>query len=177
VGGTRPDVKSNRGASARAVSLGKGIRVPYPQPSSAAASSVAKGNRRTDTKPEIELRSQLHRAGLRFRKNVTLRLARVRVQADIVFPRERLAVFVDGCFWHGCPEHGRVPRTNVGYWEPKLEANIRRDERTTAALVAAGWSVVRVWEHDAPADSASRIVAEIGRLRRDLLRSRRPEPN
>jgi len=83
----------------------------------------------------------------------------VRVRPDITFTRRRVAVFVDGCFWHGCPEHQRKPRSNVDYWKPKLDANVARDRRVDAALLAAGWRVVRVWEHEDPADAAARIHA------------------
>src|SRR4051794_10611396 len=103
------------------------------------------GNRGRDTRPEIAVRSALHRRGLRFRKH-RRPIADIRCEADIVFPRERIAVFVDGCFWHGCPRHGRVPRTNRDYWEVKLAANVRRDQLNTARLEQAGWAVVRVWE-------------------------------
>jgi DNA mismatch endonuclease (patch repair protein) len=131
----------------RMVNLGGGRVVPYPDPADAAASKVGKANRRKDTKPEIRLRSALHRRGFRFRKDHLLRCGEVRVRPDIVFTRRRVAVFVDGCFWHGCPDHQHVPSRNRAYWVPKLQGNMDRDRRVDAALIAAGWFVVRVWEH------------------------------
>jgi len=104
--------------------------------------------KRTDTAPERALRSALHRRGLRFRKDLRLDLSNGRVRPDIVFTRARVAVFVDGCFWHGCPEHGTQPQSNAEYWTPKLARNVARDQRNAAALGAAGWTVVRVWEHE-----------------------------
>jgi DNA mismatch endonuclease (patch repair protein) len=118
-------------------------------------------NRRRDTKPELQLRSTLHRRGLRYRCDVRLDLPGIRVRPDIVFRRQRVTVFVDGCFWHGCPEHGSAPRANGDYWRAKLEGNRRRDARTDAALVAAGWTVVRIWEHEDVDDAADRIVAAL----------------
>jgi DNA mismatch endonuclease (patch repair protein) len=105
-------------------------------------------NRRTNTKPEIRLRSALHRMGFRFRKDFRVRAGDVQVKPDIVFTRRRIAVFVDGCFWHGCPEHGRAPSVNGWYWNPKLERNRQRDARVTAALEAGDWRVLRFWEHE-----------------------------
>lgn len=131
--------------------------MPYPDPADAAASKVGKGNRRKETKPEVRLRSALHRRGFRFRKDHLLRCGEVRVRPDIVFTRRRVAVFVDGCFWHGCPDHQRVPSRNRAYWVPKLQGNMDRDRRVDAALIAAGWAVVRVWEHI----DAERAAAEV----------------
>lgn len=103
---------------------------------------------RRDTAPELALRQELHRQG--FRYYIHRRpLPSLRRQADIVFPRAKVAVFVDGCFWHGCPHHGRREhRTNGWYWPEKIARNVERDRDTDKRLVAAGWTVVRVWEHD-----------------------------
>jgi DNA mismatch endonuclease (patch repair protein) len=131
----------------RTVSLGGGRIVPYPEPSSPAATKVGKGNVRSGTKPEAELRSALYRLGLRFRKDPLVRAGAVRTHPDLVFPRQRLAVFVDGCFWHVCPEHHVRPKSNPAYWEPKLAANVERDRRVDSALAAEGWTVLRLWEH------------------------------
>lgn len=106
------------------------------------------GNKRANTQPEVALRSSLHRSGMRFRKDLSVSVAGARVRPDIVFPRARLAVFVDGCFWHGCPQHGHVPRRNLEYWTPKLQRNRMRDSRTSELLRDAGWTVMRFWEHD-----------------------------
>jgi DNA mismatch endonuclease (patch repair protein) len=133
----------------------------YPHPSSAAVTALMKGNRRADTRPERALRSELHRRGLRFRKDMLIAEEGVRVKADIVFPRRRLAVFVDGCFWHGCQEHGRRPRVNARYWEAKLARTRQRDERVTKALSAAGWTVLRFWEHEPMVDDADLIMERL----------------
>lgn len=133
---------------------------PAPPPSSLSAREVMRGNRSRDTKPEAALRSALHRRGLRFRKQIAP-VAELRCRADIVFPRARVAVFVDGCFWHGCPLHGFVPRTNMSYWRAKLERNRARDRRDEAALKQAGWAVVRVWEHEPPEEAAARVEAAV----------------
>lgn len=125
----------------------------YPQPTSAAVSAVMKGNRKRDTRPEIALRSGLHRAGLRFRKDYPPADAGRPIQIDIALPRARLAVFVDGCFWHSCPEHGTTPRANATYWAPKLARNRARDLATDQRLRRAGWLPLRVWEHE-PVDQA-----------------------
>jgi DNA mismatch endonuclease, patch repair protein len=113
-------------------------------------------NRPRDTAPEVALRSALHRAGLRFFKN-RRPTAGLRCEADIVFPRPRVAVFVDGCFWHSCPQHATFPKTNAEWWARKLEATRQRDRDNECALAAAGWTVVRVWEHEATGDAVARI--------------------
>lgn len=149
----------------REVALGRGQRVPYPVPSTAAATVIGKANRRTDTKPEQALRSALHRRGLRFRKDFLIRAGGVRTHADAAFTRRRLAVFVDGCFWHCCPQHGSAPRSNTAYWGPKLQGNVERDRRVTAALEADAWTVLRIWEHvpvDEAADLVQRTLTEMG---------------
>jgi DNA mismatch endonuclease (patch repair protein) len=115
------------------------------------------GNRAEDTRPEVALRSAVHALGLRFRKHVAP-VRGLRCRADLVFARQRVAVFVDGCFWHGCPEHGVSPRTNSSYWQAKLGGNVERDRRNDAALAEAGWTVVRVWEHEEPQAAALRIA-------------------
>lgn len=103
--------------------------------------------RRRDTKPEVAARSALHRRGYRFRKDYAIRLNGKLVRPDIAFTRQRVAVFIDGCFWHCCPEHGRQPGVNGEYWSPKLAGNVERDQRQTAALQTNGWTVLRFWEH------------------------------
>ncbi|WP_245909091.1 very short patch repair endonuclease [Mycobacterium neglectum] len=104
--------------------------------------------RRRDTKPEVKLRSELHRLGFRFRKDHPIRVDGKLIRPDVAFTRRRIAIFVDGCFWHSCPEHGRQPGVNGQYWSPKLEGNARRDKAQTAALQLAGWTVFRCWEHE-----------------------------
>src|SRR5271166_2694159 len=112
---------------------------------------------RRDTAPELALRRSLHRRGLRYYVH-RRPLAGLRREADIVFPRAKVAVFVDGCFWHGCPEHGRREhRTNGWYWPEKIERNRVRDRDTDAHLLAAGWVPIRVWEHEDSGKAADRI--------------------
>ncbi len=113
--------------------------------------------RRTDTKPEKALRSALHAAGMRFRKDLRLDLGKVKPRPDIVFTRAKIAVFVDGCYWHSCPEHGTRPKANADYWTPKLARNVARDREQDAALAEDGWTVVRLWEH-VPVPEAVRAV-------------------
>ena len=120
-----------------------------------------RSNRRADTKPEVALRSELHRRGLRFRKNQRVRLHERVVRPDVVFTRARVAVFVDGCFWHCCPEHGNQPGRNTDYWIPKLERNVARDRAVDRALGSAGWTVVRAWEHEEMANVAERVATMI----------------
>jgi len=109
-----------------------------------------------DTGPEMKLRRALHAAGLRYRVDLSP-VPGVRSRADIVFPRLRIAVFVDGCFWHGCPEHGTWPKNNAAWWRKKITDNRDRDRRVDEELRAAGWVVVRVWEHEEP-ETAVRLV-------------------
>jgi DNA mismatch endonuclease (patch repair protein) len=122
-------------------------------------------NRGTNSRAEVALRSELHRRGLRFRKNVSV-VPGLRCRPDIVFPRWRVAVFVDGCFWHGCPEHGTTPRVHADYWASKIGLNKLRDREQTESLIAVGWSVIRVWEHSAPACAADLIATELAARRR-----------
>lgn len=140
-------------------------RLPYPTPSSVAVSAVMRGNRRRDTRPELALRRAVHSRGFRFRVDYAIELPTMRVRPDIVFTRSRVAVFVDGCFFHCCPEHGNQPRKNVEYWAPKLSRNVARDRRVDAALQRAGWSVVRAWEHEPIEDATTRVAAEVQRRR------------
>jgi DNA mismatch endonuclease (patch repair protein) len=148
--------------------MGSDVRstVKYPAPTSAAATAVMKANRKRDTGPEVRLRSALHRAGLRFRKDFAITAGSLRVRADVVFPTPRVVVFSDGCFWHACPEHGTSPRANADYWEPKLARNVERDRAVDTALRDGGWTVVRIWEHEAPEDAAEAVLAVVGSIRR-----------
>lgn len=112
--------------------------------------------RQRDTGAEIELRSALSALGLRYRLQVQL-LSKPRRVADIVFRGPKVAVFVDGCFWHGCPLHGSWPKTNAAFWRAKIETNRARDADTDRRLRAIGWEVVRVWSHESAAEAADRI--------------------
>lgn len=115
-----------------------------------------KSNRSRNTSPELKVRRRLHAAGLRYRVDYRL-LPPLRIRADIVFTRSRIAVFIDGCFWHSCPTHASAPKRNAAYWGPKLKRNVERDRETDASLAAAGWTVLRFWEHE-PADEVARAI-------------------
>ena len=130
---------------------------PHPGPSSQAVSTRMARARRRDTAPELALRRQLHARGFRYRVAFPIPGKRRRT-IDIAFTRKRLAVFVDGCFWHGCPVHGTSPRQNSDWWRTKLTANQRRDADTTQVLVAQGWTVIRLWEHEPASVAADRVV-------------------
>ncbi|QKE83184.1 very short patch repair endonuclease [Arthrobacter sp. NEB 688] len=116
--------------------------------------------KRRDTAPEVALRRELHARGLRYRTNVPVPQQRRRT-IDVAFTRAKVAVFVDGCFWHGCPEHGTRPRANSEWWAKKLTANQARDRDTDRLLVDLGWHVIRVWEHEAPQAAADRIIRDV----------------
>lgn len=112
--------------------------------------------RTVHTGPEMAIRRELHRRGLRYRVNMPLpQMGRIR--PDIVFTRARVAVFVDGCFWHRCPEHGSSPKSNADWWRRKLDTNVRRDRTTDEALAEASWTVLRIWEHEDIATAADRV--------------------
>lgn len=122
------------------------------------ATATMRANRSRNTKPELELRSEMFRRGLRFNVNRRVSLdGKSFARPDIVFPKLKIAVFVDGCFWHACPLHGQVPRRNREFWSKKLSANQRRDRVQDVALAAAGWQVIRIWEHEAMPTAADRI--------------------
>jgi DNA mismatch endonuclease (patch repair protein) len=113
-----------------------------------------------DTGPEMALRRRLHALGLRYRVH-RRPIPAVRRTADIVFTRHRIAIFVDGCFWHGCPEHGTSPKTNSDWWRTKLTRNAERDADTDRQLQAAGWTPIRIWEHEDSEAAADRIRAAL----------------
>jgi DNA mismatch endonuclease, patch repair protein len=122
-----------------------------------------RSNKSRDTKPELALRSAVHARGLRYRVSAKP-LAGVRRTADLVFTRAKVAVFLAGCFWHGCPEHHTVATANATFWADKVENNRKRDRDTDGRLADAGWISVRIWEHEDAADAARR-VEEIVRAR------------
>lgn len=136
--------------------------VPWTAPEGSWASSAANrrsmvGNRSRDTSPELALRKLVHAAGLRYRV-AAKPLPRMRRTADMVFRPVRVAVFIDGCYWHGCPEHFVPPKTNPEYWRQKIAGNIQRDHDTDARLAAEGWTVLRFWEHQSAAECAKAVV-------------------
>ncbi|MFD1505741.1 very short patch repair endonuclease [Georgenia yuyongxinii] len=116
--------------------------------------------KRRDTAAEMALRRELHSRGLRYRVAYPIPGQRRRT-IDIAFTKARVAVFVDGCFWHGCPNHGTRPRSNSEWWESKLSANHARDRDTDRLLGELAWTVVRVWEHESPDSAADRVEAAI----------------
>jgi DNA mismatch endonuclease (patch repair protein) len=120
-----------------------------------------RGNRRSNTKPELRLRSALHGAGLRFRVDRRIGEGRRAPRPDIVFGPSMVAVFVDGCFWHSCPEHKSIPSVNQDYWLPKLARNVERDAENTRALEEMDWTVIRAWEHEDMEAAARRIAAAV----------------
>jgi DNA mismatch endonuclease (patch repair protein) len=113
--------------------------------------------RRRDTKPEVEIRRLLHASGVRFRIDAVLE-ADLRARGDIVWRGRKVVVFVDGCFWHGCPEHATQPKANADWWRDKLAGNVARDRRTDAELTARGWRVLRYWEHEEPSEIVQDLV-------------------
>lgn len=117
-----------------------------------------RANRGRDTGPEVSIRAALHRSGVRFRKDHRLDLPGGRVRPDLVFTRARLAVFVDGCYWHGCREHRSLPRSNAEFWAAKIEATRARDRSQTEVLREAGWRVIRIWEHEPVDEAVCRVI-------------------
>ncbi|MFY7066693.1 very short patch repair endonuclease [Nocardiopsis changdeensis] len=140
--------------------------------SSAANRRSMRGNRSRDTKPELALRRLVHAVGLRYRV-AAKPLPKMRRTADLLFRPTRVAVFVDGCFWHGCPDHFVPPKTNPGYWEDKISGNVSRDRDTDALLEEAGWLVLRFWEHQDPAECAEIVVEAVSARKGELQRPRR----
>lgn len=122
-----------------------------------------RSNRGKDTAPELAVRSAVHGLGLRYRVNARP-ISDLRRTADLVFPRQRVAVFVDGCFWHGCELHYSAPVTHSAYWAAKVAANMARDRDTDRRLDEEGWTVLRVWEHD----DAETVAASVERVIRSL---------
>jgi DNA mismatch endonuclease, patch repair protein len=129
-------------------------------PSSPEASARMRSNRARDTGPERAVRSGLHRKGLRFRVHQPV-IPGSRRRTDIVFPSVRVAVFIDGCFWHGCPVHGTMPKSNREFWEGKFQVNRERDRDTDHLLRDLGWTVLRFWEHAEVEEVVSEIEAVV----------------
>ncbi|MEU8599819.1 very short patch repair endonuclease [Streptomyces parvulus] len=125
-------------------------------PSSAAVSARMSRQGSRDTAPEVAVRRLLHASGMRYRVNVPVP-GMPRRTIDIVFPRTKVAVFLDGCFWHGCPQHATHPKANAEWWRTKLDKNMARDAETTAHLQQEGWTVLRFWEHEVPETVAKKV--------------------
>ncbi|MFW0783600.1 very short patch repair endonuclease [Gordonia sp. CPCC 206044] len=138
-----------------------------PPASSASVRVRMSKQKRRDTEAELRIRRLLHARGLRFRVDTKLE-PDLRANADIAWRGLHVAVFIDGCFWHGCPEHATRPRANAAWWAEKLDNNIRRDRRTDAELARRGWTVMRFWEHEDP-----EAVADVIGARLDAVRSSR----
>jgi DNA mismatch endonuclease, patch repair protein len=143
-------------------------RSKAPRASSAAVTRRMQATKRKDTPGELALRAELRTLGLRYRLEYPL--AGTRRRADVAVPGVRLAVFVDGCFWHGCPQHGTWPKANAAWWRAKIGANQRRDRDTDSTLRDAGWMVLRFWEHDDPAVAARKVMSSV------RARARRAKP-
>ncbi|WP_328507095.1 very short patch repair endonuclease [Streptomyces sp. NBC_00391] len=120
-----------------------------------------------DTAPEIAVRRLLHASGLRYRVNVPVP-GMPRRTIDIIFGKAKIAIFMDGCFWHGCPEHATRPKANAEWWRTKLDKNVARDRETTDFLRSAGWTVLRFWEHESAEDVARRIAEAVASKRHPL---------
>lgn len=134
----------------------KAQRGARPEPLDGSVRHRMRVTKRRDTPAEIELRRCLHRQGFRYTIDARA-LPSSRRRADLVFRRSRVAVFVDGCFWHSCPFHGSTPKHNASWWKAKLAGNVRRDRDTDHELRSAGWVVVRVWAHEVPARASERV--------------------
>ncbi|MEW1831201.1 very short patch repair endonuclease [Streptomyces sp. NPDC088196] len=128
--------------------------------SSSRTRASMQGNRSRDTRPELALRRAVHRLGLRYRV-ASRPLPELRRTADLVFTRVRVAVFLDGCFWHGCPAHHTISKSNSGYWTAKVARNRTRDQDTNRRLQEAGWVVLRIWEHEDPQAAAQQVMATV----------------
>jgi DNA mismatch endonuclease (patch repair protein) len=148
------------------VRYGESVRVL--RPAGASSEGVRKSmqaNKGRDTKPEMALRRAVHALGLRYR--VSMRpLPGVRRTVDLVFTRAKVAVFLDGCFWHGCPEHHTRSARNADYWADKVRRNRERDQETARWLADAGWLVIRIWEHEDPLQAAEHIAQVVNVRRR-----------
>ena len=135
-----------------------------PEPSSSTVSTRMSRQARRDTTPEVAVRKLLHASGYRYRLHERVPHMPRRT-IDIAFTKAKVAVFLDGCFWHGCPEHATRPKVNAEWWQQKLDRNMARDAETTDHLKAAGWTVLRFWEHQPPAQVAKLVAKAVDRER------------
>jgi len=142
------------------------------RPSSPGVSARMSRQRSKDTGAELAVRRLLHAAGLRYRVEYPVPgMARRRI--DVAFTRTRVAVLIDGCFWHGCPEHATRPKANAEWWREKLDRNMARDRETTEHLIARGWTVLRFWEHESPDTVAARVAATVEQQLAERTRGRK----
>lgn len=138
------------------------------KPSSPEVSERMSKVRNKDTAAEMAIRRELHSRGYRYRVNLRIPEAG-RSRPDIAFTKQRIAVFIDGCFWHKCPEHATFPKTNEQWWADKLDVNVQRDRSIDEGLTDAGWTVVRVWEHEEPREAGDKIAEAVNRSTRSDL--------
>lgn len=131
-----------------------------PPASSAVVRKRMQSTRQKNTAAEMSIRRAIHRMGLRYRIHIEP-VPGLHRNADIVFSKQRVAVMIDGCFWHGCELHGSQPKTNAAFWSRKIEDNKRRDRDTDERLRADGWRVIRIWEHEDPQQAAERIASTV----------------
>ena len=141
--------------------------MPQRLPSSPDASHRMAKVRQKGTGAELALRQEVHRFGLRYRIDYEV-LSKPRRKADMAFPSRKIAIFVDGCFWHGCPEHATWPKQNADFWREKIEANRRRDLDTSDRLRSLGWTVLRFWSHESPNQAARTIVRAVAKADKKL---------
>ncbi len=141
---------------------------PAPPPSTPAVAAIMRRTGRRDTAPELALRRELHRRGLRYLVDRTPPGTNRRRRADLVFRGARVAVFVDGCFWHSCPVHLHLPKANADWWRVKLASITARDRDTDAQLAGAGWRSHRVWEHEDVVEAADRVERLVRGVRRPV---------
>ncbi len=138
------------------------------EPSSPDVSERMSRVRNKDTAAEMAIRRDLHSRGFRYRVNLRIPEAG-RSRADIAFTKKRVVVFVDGCFWHKCPDHATFPKSNERWWADKLDTNVRRDRSIDSALERGGWTVLRIWEHEDPKEAVDMIAAAVNRSTRGEL--------
>lgn len=134
--------------------------MPRIQPSSPETSRRMAKVRQKGTDVETALRRELYRRGLRYRVDYEL-LKRPRRVADVAFPGLKIAIFIDGCFWHGCPEHATWPKQNAEFWRQKIEANRARDADTNSRLLNVGWTILRFWGHESPIEAAETVARTV----------------
>ena len=132
-----------------------------PEPLNDVIRQRMQSQRRRDTTLELEIRRALHARGHRYRVDFRMD-PRLHTRGDIVFTGQRVVVFVDGCFWHGCAEHATAPKNNAEWWREKLAVNVTRDRRVDEELRQVGWTVLRIWEHEPAPDAVARIRAALG---------------